>query len=205
MPVFIFIPYEPHTVTTLASSCAFLLHRQDPRRGPTSGYRLNTIVERPLHARALSHSLAWPGQFWEPWRQSFPASVLLLNCRAMWPADKARPGPLKFEQFADHLAVRSWTTFDGVSVPSRAHRMGACSLAFCGCLSARAAALCLIDTTAWYGAERKSLGLARRQGGRRRGSPRARLRTVPRWFRRSFRLEKSPLVKRPSTCSCATT
>ena len=105
---------------------------------------------------ALIHSLGMDRSFWQEvtTRLTGRATVLTYDCRGHGQSDKP-PGPYRVEQFADDLA----DLLDHVGWPSAivaGASMGGCiTLAFAAAYPARAAALGLFDTTAWYNAPDK--------------------------------------------------
>ena len=105
---------------------------------------------------ALIHSLGMDRSFWDgvSGRLAEHASVLLYDCRGHGQSDKPK-GPYRVEQFADDLAE----LFDHVgwrsAVVAGASMGGCITLAFAAAYPARALALGLIDTTAWYDAPDK--------------------------------------------------
>jgi 3-oxoadipate enol-lactonase len=104
----------------------------------------------------LVHSLGMDRTFWNavtpPLAQA--TAVLLYDCRGHGQSDKPK-GPYRVEQFANDLA----DLMDGVgwrSAVIAGASMGGCvTLAFAAAYPARARALGLIDTTAWYDAPDK--------------------------------------------------
>lgn len=102
----------------------------------------------------LVHSLAMDGEFWRPVadRLAMQMSVLTYDCRGHGGSDKPA-GPYTVELFAHDLADLldhvGWTS----ALVAGASMGGCISLAFAAAYPARTAALGLIDTTAWYGAE----------------------------------------------------
>ena len=121
------------------------------RDGTRLGY---TLHERgPGKPRAvLVHSLAMDRHFWTPLIEHLPASVLVYDCRGHGASGKP-PGPYTVDLFARDLA----NLLDQVGWPSAlvaGASMGGCiALAFAAAYPARTAALGLVDTTAWYGAD----------------------------------------------------
>ncbi len=103
---------------------------------------------------ALVHSLAMNGAFWAPVvaRLSAHADVLVYDCRGHGASDKPA-GPYSVELFADDLA----DLFDHLgwrrALVAGASMGGCVALAFADAYPERCAALGLIDTTAWYGAD----------------------------------------------------
>ena len=102
----------------------------------------------------LIHFFAMDFGFWQPWagRFSGPAPVLVYDCRGHGESDKPA-GPYTVDLFARDLADLldhvGWTS----ALVAGASMGGCIALAFAGAYPARTAALGLVDTTAWYGAE----------------------------------------------------
>jgi 3-oxoadipate enol-lactonase len=102
---------------------------------------------------ALVHSLGMDRFFWQPIadRLAKSASVLVYDCRGHGQSDKPK-GPYTVAQFADDLA----DLFDHVgwrsAIVAGASMGGCITLAFAAAYPARALALGLIDTTAFYDA-----------------------------------------------------
>ena len=106
----------------------------------------------------LIHSLGMDRSFWNAVTPSLAqtTAVLLYDCRGHGQSDKPK-GPYRIEQFANDLA----DLMDGVgwrraaAVIAGASMGGCVTLAFAAAYPARALALGLIDTTAWYDAPDK--------------------------------------------------
>ena len=168
----------------------------------TTKLRDGTRLVYDIHGRddgrprlVLIHSLGMDRFFWE---RVIPivandAAVLTYDCRGHGASDKPK-GPYRVEKFADDLAE----LMDHLGWPSAivaGASMGGCiTLAFAARHAARATALGLIDTTAWYNAADKweeraatatSAGLAAMIDFQ-----------VTRWFTDGFRASHSDLVKR---------
>src|SRR6476619_6796654 len=113
-----------------------------------------TLHGQGTNGVVLVHSLAMDRRFWQPVVQRLAGRVpvLVYDCRGHGESDKPA-GPYTVELFArdladllDHVGWRS-ALVGGAS-------MGGCiALAFAAAYPARTAALGLVDTTAWYGAE----------------------------------------------------
>jgi 3-oxoadipate enol-lactonase len=143
----------------------------------------------------LIHSLAMDRFFWDPVIAELKSSaaILTLDCRGHGASDKPK-GPYRVEQFADDVAELmdqvGWRTaaIAGAS-------MGGCiTLAFAHRHAARASALGLFDTTAWYNApdkweERASKGLSAGLGAMIDFQ-------VTRWFTDGFRAAHPEVVKK---------
>ena len=142
----------------------------------------------------LIHSLGMDRFFWDRVTPLLTDSAVVLayDCRGHGASDKPN-GPYRIEQFADDLAE----LLDHVGWPSAlvaGASMGGCTtLAFAQRYPARAVALGLIDTTAWYDAADKweeraakatSAGLAAMIDFQ-----------VTRWFTDGFRAAQPAIVK----------
>ena len=168
----------------------------------TAKLRDGTRLVYDIHGRddgrprlVLIHSLGMDRVFWE---RVIPiiadsAAILAYDCRGHGASDKPG-GPYRVEKFADDLAE----LMDQVGWPSAivaGASMGGCiTLALAARHPARATALGLIDTTAWYNAADKweeraatatSAGLAAMIDFQ-----------VTRWFTDGFRASHADLVKR---------
>jgi 3-oxoadipate enol-lactonase len=126
---------------------------------PAVAARDGTRLAYTLHGQGtngvvLIHSLAMDRRFWQPVveRLAGVVPVLVYDCRGHGESDKPA-GPYTVELFARDLA----DLLDHVGWSSAlvgGASMGGCiALAFAAAYPARTAALALIDTTAWYGAE----------------------------------------------------
>lgn len=104
----------------------------------------------------LIHSLGMDRTFWNAVTPALAqaTAVFLYDCRGHGQSDKPK-GPYRIEQFANDLA----DLMDGVgwrrAVIAGASMGGCVTLAFAAAYPARALALGLIDTTAWYDAPDK--------------------------------------------------
>ena len=104
----------------------------------------------------LIHSLGMDRTFWDAVTPALTdaTAVLVYDCRGHGHSDKPK-GPYRVEQFAADLA----DLMDGVgwrcAVIAGASMGGCVALAFAAAYPARAAALGLFDTTAWYDAPDK--------------------------------------------------
>src|SRR3982074_1814774 len=102
----------------------------------------------------LVHSLAMDRRFWQPVveRLTSHVPVLVYDCRGHRETAKAA-GPYTVELFARDLADLldhvGWSS----ALVAGASMGGCIALAFAAAYPARTAALGLVDTTAWYGAE----------------------------------------------------
>ena len=102
----------------------------------------------------LIHSLAMDRRFWQPVaeRLASHAPVLVYDCRGHGESDKPA-GPYTVELFARDLADLLDHVGWNSGLVAGASMGGCIALAFATAYPARTAALALIDTTAWYGAE----------------------------------------------------
>lgn len=145
---------------------------------------------------ALIHSLAMDGSMWERVVRELAgeAHVLTYDCRGHGKSDKPA-GPYTVEQFANDLAE----LFDHVGWTSAVVAgcsMGGCvAQAFAGLHPARAMALGLIDTTAWYGAEAPQQWRERAENVRKKGLGGAIDFQTTRWFGDKFRAEHPDIVQ----------
>jgi len=123
------------------------------RDGTPIGYSVHGDAAAP-RAVALVHSLAMDRHFWDPLaaRLASEASVLVYDCRGHG-ASGAGGKAYSVAQFADDLAdLMAELRWEKALVAGAS--MGGCvALAFAERHPQRTAALALIDTTAWYGAE----------------------------------------------------
>jgi 3-oxoadipate enol-lactonase len=163
------------------------------RDGIRIGYRLYDRGAAAPRA-ALIHSLAMDREFWEPVAAELPGSVLLLDCRGHGASDKPA-GPYTVEQFAhdladlmDHVGWRS-------ALVGGASMGGTVALAFAAAYPARTAALGLIDTTAWYGADAPKAWAERAGKAVAEGLSSLVGFQTTRWFGDAFRAENPAIVK----------
>jgi 3-oxoadipate enol-lactonase len=149
--------------------------------------------ERPR--LVLIHSLGMDRHFWERVTPKLAGKpdVLVYDCRGHGESDKPL-GPYRVEQFADDLATLldhvGWTS----AVIAGASMGGCIALAFAAAYPARAAALGLIDTTAWYNAPEK--WEERAVKATTAGLKEMIDFQVSRWFTDGFRATHSDIVKR---------
>ena len=142
----------------------------------------------------LIHSLAMDRSFWD---RVVPlltdgTAILTFDCRGHGASGKP-PGPYRVEQFADDVAdLMDHVGWRAVVVAGAS--MGGCiTLAFAQRHAARASAIGLIDTTAWYNAADK--WEERAQAGS--GALKALIDfQVTRWFTDGFRAANPDMVKR---------
>jgi 3-oxoadipate enol-lactonase len=145
---------------------------------------------------ALVHSLAMDRAFWQPVAGALAAEmpVLSFDCRGHGQSDKPK-GPYTVELFArdladllDHVGWRS-------AIVAGASMGGCVSLAFAAAFPARTAALGLIDTTAWYGAEAPKQWAERAGRAAKDGMAALVEFQTTRWFGDKFRAERTDVVK----------
>jgi 3-oxoadipate enol-lactonase len=159
-------------------------------------YTLHPAREENSPCIALIHSLAMDGSMWDAVVRELAgeAHVLTYDCRGHGKSDKPA-GPYTVEQFANDLAE----LFDHIGWTSAAVAgcsMGGCvTQAFAGLHPARATALGLIDTTAWYGAEAPAQWRERAENVRKKGFAGAIEFQTTRWFGDKFRAENPAVVK----------
>jgi 3-oxoadipate enol-lactonase len=164
--------------------------------GCTLGYTLHASPNENAPNLALIHSLAMDRTMWDGVVRELAqeANVLVYDCRGHGKSDKPA-GPYTVEQFADDLAELfnhiGWT-----SAAVAGCSMGGCvAQAFAGLHPARATALGLIDTTAWYGAEAPAQWRERAENVRKKGFGGAIDSQITRWFGDKFRAEHADLVQ----------
>src|SRR5258708_6428015 len=133
--------------------------RRSMRSEGVARTRDGTRIEYRIHDRGpqspravLIHSLAMDREFWAPVADLLDTSVITYDCRGHGASDKPA-GPYTVSLFAYDLA----DLMDHVGWPSAliaGASMGGCiALAFAAAYPKRTAALGLVDTTAWYGAD----------------------------------------------------
>jgi 3-oxoadipate enol-lactonase len=144
----------------------------------------------------LIHSLALDTSIWDGVASKLGdgVSILAYDCRGHGRSDR-RAGSFTAELFARDLAE----LLDHVGWPTAAVAgcsMGGCvAQAFGGLYPARADALGLIDTTAWYGKEAPEAWRERAAGARSKGLVGMVEFQVARWFSESFRAAHPELVR----------
>jgi 3-oxoadipate enol-lactonase len=143
----------------------------------------------------LVHSLAMDRQFWQPVAERLAPvmPVLTYDCRGHGASDKPA-GPYTVELFAHDLA----DLLDHVGwhrpIVAGASMGGCVALAFAAAYPARTAALGLVDTTAWYGADAPQQW-AERAGRAQSAGMRALVEfQTTRWFGDRFRTEHPDIV-----------
>jgi len=159
-------------------------------------YTLYDAREKNAPRVALIHSLALDGSIWDGVVGALGCDVHVLtyDCRGHGKSGKPA-GPYSVEQFARDLAE----LFDHLGWPSAAVAgcsMGGCvAQAFGGLYPARAEALGLIDTTAWYGPEAPKQWRERAANVRANGLGGMLDFQLSRWFGDKFRAENRELVQ----------
>jgi len=159
-------------------------------------YSLHAAQEAIAPRLALIHSLALDRTIWDGVVRELAGDVHVLayDCRGHGKSGKPA-GPYSVEQYARDLAE----LFDHVGWASAAvagGSMGGCvAQAFGGLYPARATALGLIDTTAWYGAEAPKQWRERAANVRVNGLGGMLDFQLSRWFGDQFRAEHPELVQ----------
>lgn len=154
-----------------------------------------TVAGNPKSARraALIHSLAMDRSFWRPVAERMDCAVLLYDCTGH--GESAKPaGPYTVEGFADDLA-RLLNSVGWQRALIAGASMGGCvALAFAAKYPARAAALGLVDTTAWYGPQAPRQWEERAQKALDGGLQALVDFQVTRWFSEAFRAAHPEVV-----------
>ena len=144
----------------------------------------------------LIHSLAMDRRFWQPVaeRLASHAPVLVYDCRGHGESDKPA-GPYTVELFARDLAdLLDHVGWNSALVAGAS--MGGCTaLAFATAYPARPAALGLIDTTAWYGAEAPKQWAERGSRAATAGMAALVEFQTTRWFGDEFRARQPQIVQ----------
>jgi 3-oxoadipate enol-lactonase len=142
----------------------------------------------------LIHSLGMDRFFWDRMLPAFAdsAAVLTYDCRGHGASDKPK-GPYRIERFADDLANLMDHVGWSAAVVAGASMGGCTTLAFAHRHAARATALGLIDTTAWYNAPDKWEERAATATGKGLGAMIDF--QVTRWFTDGFRASHPEVVK----------
>lgn len=173
--------------------------------GCAIGYTLHPAHTANAPRLALIHSLALDRTIWDGVIRELDgaAHVLAYDCRGHGKSGKSS-GPYSVEQFAKDLAE----LFDHAGWPSAAIAgcsMGGCvAQAFGGLHPARAAALGLIDTTAWYGADAPQQWRDRAAKAQADGLAGMVDFQLSRWFSDKLRAERPDLVQAASRVFLAT-
>jgi 3-oxoadipate enol-lactonase len=144
----------------------------------------------------LVHSLAMDHSFWLPVaaQLSGEASVLVYDCRGHGASEKPA-GPYTTELFARDLADVMDHVGWGSAVVAGASMGGCVSLAFGAAFPQRAAALGLVDTTAWYGADAPQQWAERATRALTDGLAGLIDFQVSRWFGETFRVRRPEIVE----------
>jgi 3-oxoadipate enol-lactonase len=151
---------------------------------------------RGANGAVLIHSLAMDRAFWAPVveRLARQMPVLTPDCRGHGTSDKPI-GPYTVELLARDLADLidhvGWTS----ALIAGASMGGCIALAFAKAYPARTAALGLIDTTAWYGAEAPRQWAERAGKAANDGMAALTDFQTTRWFGDKFRAERPDLVR----------
>ncbi|HUA20946.1 MAG TPA: alpha/beta fold hydrolase [Bryobacteraceae bacterium] len=173
--------------------------------GCAIGYTLQAAHAANAPRLALIHSLALDRTIWDGVVRELDSEAHLLayDCRGHGKSGRSG-GPYSVEQFASDLAE----LLDHVQWPSAA--VAGCSLggcvaqAFGGLYPARAAALGLIDTTAWYGADAPRQWRERAAKAQAGGLGGMVDFQVSRWFSDRFRAERPDLAEAATRVFLAT-
>jgi 3-oxoadipate enol-lactonase len=134
--------------------------------------------------------------FWQPVAERIAghAPVLVYDCRGHGESDKPA-GPYTVELFArdlaDLLAHVGWTS----ALVAGASMGGCIALAFAAAYPARTAALGLVDTTAWYGAEAPKQWAERSSRAATSGMGALVEFQTTRWFGDEFRAREPQVVQ----------
>ena len=155
-----------------------------------------TLHGQGTNGVVLIHSLAMDRRFWQPVVQRLAGRVpvLVYDCRGHGESDKPA-GPYTVELFARDLA----DLLDHVGWSSAlvgGASMGGCiALAFAAAYPARTAALALIDTTAWYGADSPKQWAERGSRAAADGMEALVEFQTTRWFGDEFRARQPQIVR----------
>jgi 3-oxoadipate enol-lactonase len=147
---------------------------------------------------ALVHSLALDRHVWDGVVAALDgdAEIVAVDCRGHGRSTRAVSAPFSADLFAHDLAA----VLDDIGWASAAVAgcsMGGCvSMAFGGLFPARATALGLIDTTAWYGPEGAQQFRDRAAAAREKGLAGLVPFQMTRWFGDAFRAEHADVVAR---------
>ena len=164
--------------------------------GATLAYTLRAAPTAGAPRLVLIHSLALDRSVWDATVQLLgsEAEILTYDCRGHGRSDR-RAGPFTVELFARDLAELldhvGWqhATLAGCS-------MGGCvALAFAGMYPARAEALGLIDTTAWYGPDAPDKFKERADAARAKGMVALFGFQSTRWFSDDFRARRPEVLQ----------
>jgi len=144
----------------------------------------------------LVHSVAMDRQFWLPVaeRLAKDSAIVVFDSRGHGASGKP-PGPYTVEQFADDIAdLLDHLGWDRTLIAG-ASMGGMVALAFAARHSARAAALGLIDTTAWYGPDAPKNWAARANQAVEQGLQSLIAFQTTRWFGDEFRAKRTDVVQ----------
>ncbi len=156
--------------------------------GTTLAYTLHAAPTAGAPRLALVHSLALDRSVWDATTRQLrsEAEILTYDCRGHGRSDR-RAGPFTADLFAQDLAE----LLDHVKWPNATLAgcsMGGCVvLAFAGLYPARADALGLVDTTAWYGQDAAAKFKERADAARAKGMAALFDFQSTRWFSDDFR------------------
>jgi 3-oxoadipate enol-lactonase len=168
-----------------------------PRAAMRDGTRLTySLAGMGTDGAVLVHSLAMDGEFWRPVVDRLASSmpVLTFDCRGHGASDRPA-GPYTVELFARDLAdLLDHVGWQSALVAGAS--MGGCiSLAFAAAYPQRTAALGLIDTTAWYGADAPRQWAERAGKAVKDGMGALVEFQTTRWFGDKFRAEHPEIVR----------
>jgi 3-oxoadipate enol-lactonase len=157
-----------------------------------------TLLDHPVASRhvVLIHSLAMDRSFWRPVAERLAANACVLthDCRGHGRSDSPR-GPVTVERHADDVADLldrlGWRS----ALVAGASMGGCIALAFAIRHPARASALGLVDTTAWYGPDAPKNWEQRANAALASGLSSLTDFQVTRWFGDKFRADHPQVVK----------
>ena len=165
--------------------------------GCTISYTLQGVREGPAPRLALIHSLALDRSVWDGVVERLGAKAEILTYDAR---GHGRSGHPHMEYTAELFGRDLGELLDHIGWDSAAVAgcsMGGCvAQAFAGLYPARAQALALIDTTAWYGPEAPKQFRDRAAAAKAKGMQGLIDFQVGRWFSDKFAPAHAPLVKR---------
>jgi 3-oxoadipate enol-lactonase len=173
--------------------------------GSTLAYTLRTAPAAGAPRLVLIHSLALDRSVWDrliPHLEA-QAEILTCDCRGHGQSDR-RAGRFTAELFANDIAeLLDHVGWENATIAGCS--MGGCvALAFAGLYPARANALGLIDTTAWYGADAAVKFQERADAARARGLAALFDFQATRWFSDEFRASHPDVLKRALAVFVAT-
>jgi 3-oxoadipate enol-lactonase len=159
-------------------------------------YTVHTAAHADAPRMVLAHSLALDASLWNGVVEALAgrAEILTYDCRGHGRSGR-EAGSYTADLFARDLAELldhiGWQT-----VLAAGCSMGGCvALAFAGQYPSRAAALGLIDTTAWYREDAPKAWRERAAAARSKGFAKLLDFQIPRWFGDAFRAAHPDLVK----------